>query len=230
MPAALIKACSAALLASAASAVADSATPVRDGCNKLLKDVAARGYTDMELAAYCRATLPPDVCRDAVTTLGSQPWAPERVGAACQKWEDDARGAPGRETATSYENYLALQKRVDETMAAKAEVGLCKDPNSGSAISLDQCVEWKLQEYPKYSARVQEAVQKVFSTAVYGQGVPMAAKFEIIAPAPARGASLAAVLAGLAGLAVLAAVAVVAGRRVKSPEQNRALVQVEDDA
>eukprot|EP00416_Gambierdiscus_australes_P021324 CAMPEP_0171068960 /NCGR_PEP_ID=MMETSP0766_2-20121228/8865_1 /TAXON_ID=439317 /ORGANISM="Gambierdiscus australes, Strain CAWD 149" /LENGTH=229 /DNA_ID=CAMNT_0011525309 /DNA_START=89 /DNA_END=778 /DNA_ORIENTATION=- len=229
MAPALFKACAAAALVSLV--VADSSTPVRDGCHDLLRDVASRGYTDVELAAYCRATLPPHVCRDAMTSLGSQPWAPERIGAACQKWEDDARAAaPGREAATSYENYLELKKRVDDCMQQKAEAGLCKDPSSGSAIPLDQCVQWKLQEYPKYSAKVQEAIQKVYNTAVTGQGVPPQAKFEIIRPVHVRGASFT-VLAGSAGFAVLLAGAAVATRRrIKSSEQKHALVEGEDDA
>eukprot|EP00416_Gambierdiscus_australes_P026378 CAMPEP_0171067028 /NCGR_PEP_ID=MMETSP0766_2-20121228/7759_1 /TAXON_ID=439317 /ORGANISM="Gambierdiscus australes, Strain CAWD 149" /LENGTH=263 /DNA_ID=CAMNT_0011523237 /DNA_START=46 /DNA_END=838 /DNA_ORIENTATION=- len=209
-------------------ASADVATPVRDGCHKLLRDIAARGYGDVELAAYCRASLPPQVCRNAFNALGSQPWAPERIGVACQKWEEDAHGAaPGRE-AVSYEDYVELQRRVDLVMQHKAEAGLCKDPSTGSAIPLDKCVEWKLQEYPKYTQKVQEAIQKIFAAATTGQTPQVQSKAEVVSLAPASRANLSFLVGSAMFVVFVAGVAVTLQRlrrHSKNPEHKHSLVR-----
>mmetsp|Transcript_47263 Transcript_47263/g.109363 ORF Transcript_47263/g.109363 Transcript_47263/m.109363 type:complete len:229 (-) Transcript_47263:204-890(-) len=211
-------------------AVANSVASAQDTCRSLLQDLGSRGFADVELAAYCRANAPPQVCRDASSMLGSQPWTSERMGAACRKWEDDARkAAPGRE-AWSPQDLAVLQQKVDQCMKEKANVGLCKDPTTGGSVPVDQCISYKLQEYPKQAQKVQEAIQKIFAAATQVPQSPRPqSKAAWTGPVLISSRSLAPYV-GAAALAVLLVSGMMAAvRRARRVSEHRhALVSAND--
>lgn len=136
---------------------ADGPPGAGSGCSHALLRLSGEGHSDLELAAYCRANLPPDVCRDASGTLGEQPWAPDRIAALCERWDGRWAGAaPARQAqASGFEN---LQPLLEECMQKKAAAGICKDPNSGGPLPLDQCAAEKAKEYPEQTKKIQEAL------------------------------------------------------------------------
>eukprot|EP00413_Alexandrium_margalefii_P044221 CAMPEP_0204605388 /NCGR_PEP_ID=MMETSP0661-20131031/58453_1 /ASSEMBLY_ACC=CAM_ASM_000606 /TAXON_ID=109239 /ORGANISM="Alexandrium margalefi, Strain AMGDE01CS-322" /LENGTH=265 /DNA_ID=CAMNT_0051616625 /DNA_START=83 /DNA_END=880 /DNA_ORIENTATION=- len=158
-------------LAFAASAAAeDLFSTAPGGCQGMLGDVAAQGRSDAELAAYCRASMPPKLCQDALSGLGQQPWSTHRIASTCKTWEAQwnaaaVMGAPGREAM----DFNSLQATLNGCMAAKAEAGLC-EKKPGMPMSLNECIDHKQEVYPQQTKKYNDAIQDFYS-AVMGAPV-----------------------------------------------------------
>eukprot|EP00408_Alexandrium_pacificum_P049022 CAMPEP_0171239252 /NCGR_PEP_ID=MMETSP0790-20130122/43883_1 /TAXON_ID=2925 /ORGANISM="Alexandrium catenella, Strain OF101" /LENGTH=249 /DNA_ID=CAMNT_0011705623 /DNA_START=64 /DNA_END=813 /DNA_ORIENTATION=- len=165
-------------LSLAAYAAADGLFTATPGCHTLLHDIAAQGRSDMELAAYCRANMPPALCRDAMGSLGSQPWASDRIASTCEKWEEQwntaAKAAPARITM----DFAELQAKTDQCVKLKAQAGLCRNPKTGeppaqASLRLDACIRWKQHTYPEQTKKIHEMVSGFYAVAMGGKQPPM---------------------------------------------------------
>mmetsp|Transcript_39076 Transcript_39076/g.78847 ORF Transcript_39076/g.78847 Transcript_39076/m.78847 type:complete len:262 (+) Transcript_39076:70-855(+) len=146
-----------------APSAAESLFTAAPGCHTLLQDIAAQGRSDMELAAYCRANMPPQFCRDAAGSLGSQPWSSDRMVSTCQKWEEQwnarvAAEAPGRAAM----DFAEMQAKADQCVKAKALAGLCKDPKTGGPLPVDKCVAYKAKVYPEQTKKWHDTLQAFY--------------------------------------------------------------------
>jgi len=171
-------------MALVASATANGVTSASPACLNMLSDVTSQGRSDAELAAFCRASLPPQFCREAASSLGQQPWSPDRIASTCKTWEDrwDARSAaaaPGREakqghgghehqdsgadSGTGFSSFDELQKYLDQCMAVKASAGICKKPGSEQPMDLNSCIDYKQRTYPEQTKRFTDAVNSFYS-------------------------------------------------------------------
>lgn len=155
-------------LSLAAYAAADGLFTATPGCHTLLHDIAAQGRSDMELAAYCRTNMPPALCRDAMSNLGSQPWSSDRIASTCEKWEEQwntaARDAPARITM----DFAELQAKTDECMKIKAQAGLCQT-EGGQPLPLDACIIWKQTTYPEQTKKINDLVSGFYAVATGGK-------------------------------------------------------------
>jgi len=176
-------------IALAASAAASDVTGAPPACLNMLSDVTSQGRSDAELAAFCRASLPPQFCREAASSLGEQPWSPDRVASACRTWEDrwnarSAAAAPGREAqgvseglaealahghqqgqggGAGFSSFDELQRYLDQCMAAKASAGVCRAPGSDKPMDLNSCIDYKQRTYPEQTKRFTDAVNSFYS-------------------------------------------------------------------
>lgn len=106
----------------------------RSQCHKLLQGVAAAGRTDFELAAHCRARLPPDVCHRTHAALGPQPWPAARMQSTCGLWEAERRAyAETLSPDRRLQEFDDLKKLLDQVLAAKAGFGLLANGTVGTA-------------------------------------------------------------------------------------------------
>jgi len=158
-------------LALAASAGAeDLFGAAHGGCRGMLSDIAALGHSDAELSAFCRASMPPQLCRDAFGSLGQQPWPADRIASACQTWENQWNAAlsmaPGREAM----DFNSLQQTLNGCLESKAKAGLCQKP-SGKPMALNECVDHKQEVYPKQMQKYNDAINHFYSK-VMGAGTP----------------------------------------------------------
>jgi len=93
-------------LAAAFVGASASAANLAEDCRSGLQ--LLQGQSDFELAASCRASFAPEVCRQAGRTLGDQPWSSEHMDESCARFAaaysgTDARGlesAVSRKAAT----------------------------------------------------------------------------------------------------------------------------------
>jgi len=228
MAAAAKLSCALALVGSAA--MGDLGSGVAPVCESMLGDVASRGHSDVQLAAYCRASMPPQLCQDAAAALGKQPWSTDRIASACKTWEgqlggQSARGAPGREAV----DFQQLQQYLDQCMHAKAEAGVCQNHDTGKPLSMNECIDYKQRTYPEQTKNIMDALNRFYDVAM--GGAPKTAtsgavgRSEQVEPiAVARGPSVGLVV-GLGSL-VAAALAGAAGflRLRRRPMMRRALV------
>mmetsp|Transcript_3955 Transcript_3955/g.7990 ORF Transcript_3955/g.7990 Transcript_3955/m.7990 type:complete len:234 (-) Transcript_3955:71-772(-) len=201
------------------------------GCHTLLQDVAAQGHSDFELLAYCRANMPPQLCRDAVSSLGSQPWSPDRIALSCQKWEEQwsaqAAAAPGR----SVYDFSEVQSRADAIIKVKSEAGLCKDPKTGGQIPLDKCITWKSKVYSEKTKELHDLLSNFYGAAM---GAGKIQESEQLGPIAAPGGARMGMFAGLAliMLSFAGAAAMTVNRvwrRVRKPEHAHQLVDSSPD-
>jgi len=210
------------------TAVSETAPTLGGGCQGLFRDLGAKGYSDFELAAYCRANLPPQACHETFSTLGAQPWAPERIGKFCQTWADAATAAPGRK-ALAFETYQQLQQTVDAAIKKKSDSGICQNAETKQPLPMEECIKQK----EEYATKVQEAMQEM-SNQVMGwgeKGAPAqaaASKVEALGPIVAKSSTVG-VLAGVGLLTALtvAGAAVAARRglgRMQKSDRERTLV------
>lgn len=141
----------------AASAQADVKIPdmaqLHTQCSALLQDVASSGHSDVEVAAFCRAAYPPNLCRTMKTSLGSMPWSSERMDATCQAWEDQVQSellatTPERR-AMSYEE---LQQTLETSAAAKRQVGINMPRNPDGSVNLEKTASLKYEQTQALSA------------------------------------------------------------------------------
>merc|ERR1719343_245526 len=63
-------------------------SPLRARCVEALTGLSRSGHSDQEVAAFCRAAYPAEMCTFMRSSLGQQPWSQERLGATCQGWQD----------------------------------------------------------------------------------------------------------------------------------------------
>mmetsp|Transcript_743 Transcript_743/g.2488 ORF Transcript_743/g.2488 Transcript_743/m.2488 type:complete len:272 (+) Transcript_743:79-894(+) len=151
-------------LAFAASAAAeDLFSTAPGGCQGMLGDIAAQGRSDAELAAYCRASMPPKLCQDALSGLGQLPWTTGRIASTCEAWKAQwiaaaVMGAPGRDAM----DFDSLQATLNGCMAAKAESGLC-EKKPGTPMSLNECIDHKQEVYPQQTKKYNDAIQDFYS-------------------------------------------------------------------
>jgi len=217
------------LLAFLSTAVSETAPTLGGGCQGLFRDLGAKGYSDFELAAYCRANLPPQACHETFSKLGAQPWAPERIGKFCQTWADAATAAPGRK-ALAYETYKQLQQTVDVAIQQKAHSGICQNPETKKALPMDKCIKQK----EAYAVKVKKAMLDMSNQMGFtfgGTGAPAqaaASKVEALGPIVAKSSTVG-VLAGVGLLTALtvAGAAVAARRglgRMQKSDRERTLV------
>jgi len=212
------------------TAVSETAPTLGGGCQGLFRDLGAKGYSDFELAAYCRANLPPQACHETFSKLGAQPWAPERIGKFCQTWGDAATAAPGRK-ALAFETYQQLQQTVDAAIKKKSDSGICQNAETKKPLPMEECIKQK----EEYATKVQEAMtemsNQVMGTAWGEKGAPAqaaASKVEALGPIVAKSSTVG-VLAGVGLLTALtvAGAAVAARRglgRMQKSDRERTLV------
>jgi len=151
-----------------ATVTADGLFSKTPGCQTMLGDIAARGHSDLELAAFCHATLPPDLCRTGMGDLGKQPWSSEHIAETCKAWEGqyEAKNAvlgPARST----QSFSDLQRTMDECMKVKADAGLCQSPR-GLPLTLEDCVREKQEKYPVYTQKLMTAMTEFYNIAMTG--------------------------------------------------------------
>eukprot|EP00413_Alexandrium_margalefii_P034153 CAMPEP_0204577634 /NCGR_PEP_ID=MMETSP0661-20131031/42456_1 /ASSEMBLY_ACC=CAM_ASM_000606 /TAXON_ID=109239 /ORGANISM="Alexandrium margalefi, Strain AMGDE01CS-322" /LENGTH=267 /DNA_ID=CAMNT_0051586487 /DNA_START=77 /DNA_END=880 /DNA_ORIENTATION=- len=157
-----------ALVLAAAASADDLFTTVPGGCQGMLGKIGASGHNDMELAAYCRANMPPKLCQDALNGLGQQPWSADHIASTCKTWEEQwnavmSVGVPGREAM----DFSQLQETLNGCMAAKAQAGLCQKP-SGKPMALNECVDHKQKIYPDQTKKYSDALNNFYGAVVGG--------------------------------------------------------------
>lgn len=218
-----------------AVAAADGFFGKTPGCHAMLDNIAAQGHSDLELAAYCHASLPPQFCRDAVASLGEQPWSVDSIASTCKSFEDryasrrpvDATGRTAEEQGMTFPD---IQKTVEECMATKAEAGLCKD--QGRPMTVDECIAWKQEKYPEMTAKIQDAVARFYDIAM-GQASTMGMSEQVTPVHTASQRFSIGFLVGLASIAAasVAAVAMALNRlgRVTSPRSLLVFADGEED-
>jgi len=176
-------------IALAASASADELAGANPACQSMLSDVAGQGRSDVELAAFCRASLPPQFCQEAASSLGRQPWSSDRIASTCRTWEDrwnarSAAAAPGREAkgglgkafkghkgggggwggdGSSFRSFGDLQKYLDQCMVVKARAGICKMPGTEQPLDLNSCIDYKQKTYPEQTKKFNVAMNSFYS-------------------------------------------------------------------
>jgi len=152
-----------------ATVTADGLFSKTPGCQTMLGDIAARGHSDLELAAFCHATVPPELCRTAMGNLGQQPWSSAHIAETCRAWEDqyEAKNAalgPARST----QSFPDLQRTVEQCMKVKTDAGLCRGSDTGRPLSLEDCVREKQEKYPKYTQKLTTAMSEFYNIAMTG--------------------------------------------------------------
>jgi len=200
-------------------------------CYSLLTGMGRSSYSKTELQMICRAQLPMDVCRAAANELGEKPWSPATIGRTCGKWEE--QWTERALLMTPEERELEMtnwQAQMDEITRKKAALGIC------SGKSLNECVDYKKEEYPKYHQQFNEAYKnkrKCFddpdcvpdtpsapdTPSVPDSDSPPAEKYEVLGhevPAPSSPSVVSGV--GAVGLCAVGAAALVAltRRRTRS--------------
>jgi len=143
---------------------------VHEQCHALLAGMAAQGHSRFELGALCRQRLPHAVCREAMGTLGNQPWSQEAKDATCDRWtaewqERAMHLAPERRAQTLQD----LQSKLDYCTAKKAQLGICENK------TMDECVQHKTTEYPKLTQRVSAVLQSMYADYQHSTGMGPAA-------------------------------------------------------
>jgi len=202
------------------------------GCHTMLSNIAAQGHSDLQLAAYCHAGLPPQLCRDATKDLGKQPWSEDHIAATCGAWEGQygmrtpAGGAPGRSAQDM--SFPDLQKTIDQCIAAKSQAGLCKDQHTGTPMTIEECIAWKQKTYPVKTQEIMSALKQFYAMAM-GEAPPPSQKSEQVGPIDAsRGPGLGLVVGSAFAAASVVAGSVVAYRRVRRTSGPRQLLAQED--
>lgn len=103
-------------LAAAASATLES------DCKQGLE--VLQGQSDVELAARCRASFSPDLCREARSALGGQPWSSMRIQESCKRFaaavpRDQPRGL---EAALKHKSKAPTPPPLEEAAQGKSDV------------------------------------------------------------------------------------------------------------
>lgn len=126
-------------------------------CNELLLGVGQSGSSDEEVAAYCRASYPPVMCRTMHTSLGSLPWQTSSVDSTCKELKSRLDALPADRRAMSYQE---VQSALDQSARKKSEMGYDMPKDSAGNVDLDKTVKMKYQQTQK--------MQKTMTDYMYG--------------------------------------------------------------
>jgi len=124
----------------AAGLAAAASSTLESDCKQGLE--VLQGQSDIELAARCRASFSPDVCREARGALGGQPWSSMRIEESCKRFAatvpgDEPRGLeaalkhkskapttpPPLEEATQWKSHVASRHHAAVHQPPKGIVG-----------------------------------------------------------------------------------------------------------
>lgn len=145
-----------------------SGSQARAHCQSLLHGVAKAGRSDFELAAHCRARLPEGACHTARSLLGSQPWKPERMDAACEHWEAErrlyVRQLAASQQSAQQDPYADLQQNMDQLVKAKAALSLVANGTTGT---VGQDLNSVVQQKVKISKELEKAINMKYE--MWGQ-------------------------------------------------------------
>lgn len=135
------------LLASFASAASAGAHGVERQCARLLGGFAASGHSDVDLAAYCRASYPTGMCRLMRESLGNQPWASSRISATCGVLDKEVREAdlalPTERRMMSYDEF---EQTLEASANQKAQFGYNLPRHQDGTIDMDRSVQMKFEQ------------------------------------------------------------------------------------
>lgn len=126
-------------------------------CNELLLGVGQSGSSDDEIAAYCRASYPPVMCRTMHTSLGSLPWQTSSVDSTCKELKSRLDALPADRRAMSYQE---VQSALDQSARKKSEMGYDMPKDSAGNVDLDKTVKMKYEQTQK--------MQKTMTDYMYG--------------------------------------------------------------
>jgi len=145
-------------------------------CNELLLGVGQSGSSDEEVAAYCRASYPPVMCRTMHASLGSLPWQTSSVDSTCKELKSRLDALPADRRAMSYEE---VQSALDQSARKKSEMGYDMPKDSAGNVDLDKTVKMKYQQTQKMQKTMTDYMSGSDSTsAVEGIKDMMGQKYE----------------------------------------------------
>jgi len=117
---------------------------VRQACKQILLGVAGSGSTDAEIAAACRATYPPEMCRDMRRSLGDLPWSAGHIDGACKDWQSRAQA-----TNRNMMEWQELQDTLNDCANKKKEFGYNVPRKSNGRMDLEKTAAMKWEQTQK---------------------------------------------------------------------------------
>jgi len=132
-------------------------SPLRAKCTEALSGLSRNSYSDQEVAAFCRAAYPAEMCSYMRSSLGSQPWSQERLEATCQGWQE--RLSPklldmaAERRAMSMEQ---LQGVLDECANKKADLSSELPMKADHSVDVDRALFLKQQQTKQVQAAYNE--------------------------------------------------------------------------
>lgn len=178
-------------------------TQLRSKCSTLLQGIASSGHSDMEVAAFCRAAYPVEMCRTMRSALGSQPWQPARIDSTCKGFEDrvlpELLSMTPERRAISLGDIDTLRDGLEQSAEAKRTVGYNMPTNPDGSVDLEETAKQKYMHtqqatslWNKYWSPERKFEEGRVSKSEEGWGLPLraVAALSLAAVAAVGGAAL----------------------------------------